>query len=314
MPIWTAARAPRRPWRRSPAEVLRAVSLSEPARSRRRVCAAAAQPKTSVVTTERTAAKASIRGSTPSGDMAGRFAVPWAAIPGRLPRRAEAEGSAQEREHEALGQELASQPRLARADRGAHRDFPLASFRAGEEQIRDVGARHQQEEEDGAEHETERAPRGAADVLLHGFGEGREEHFGGIDALAREVGGEHPQLGGRAARRGAPAEEPRGVVTVVAVRQLLRIELHRDPDLRGLGGFDLEIGRQREPLRHDADDAAGDRVELDGCAEDRRGAAETALPGAVCEDGDGRTAGTSSSSVNPRPSRGRDPSVRTCWR
>jgi hypothetical protein len=85
-------------------------------------------------------------------------------------------------------------------------------------------------------------------------------------------------------RRGA-------VVAVVAVRELLRVELHGHPDLRRLGGVHREVGRKREAPRHDADDPPRLPVQLDDLSEDVRVSAEAVLPDGVGEDGDGRSAG-----------------------
>ena len=76
------------------------------------------------------------------------------------PGDGEAEQGTRAGQDEALGQELPDEPRLPRADRRAHRDLALAPLGPGEQQVRDVGARHQEQEPDRAEDEgsARRAP------------------------------------------------------------------------------------------------------------------------------------------------------------
>ena len=62
----------------------------------------------------------------------------------------EAEHAAGERQHDALGQQLADDAAAAGADRRADRDLAPPAGRAHQQQVRDVRARDQQHEADGA--------------------------------------------------------------------------------------------------------------------------------------------------------------------
>ena len=73
------------------------------------------------------------------------------------------EHSAGERQHDALGQELADDAPARAADGGADRDLAAASGRADEQQVRDVCARDQQHEADRATVDQQRLPRLVAD-------------------------------------------------------------------------------------------------------------------------------------------------------
>ena len=207
------------------------------------------------------------------------------------PGQRQSQGAARGRQHEALGQELPGQARLAGADRRADRDLALARLGPGQQQVGDVGARHQQQERDRAEDEQERLARGPPNLVFEGNRERLEPHLLRVNALARQVGRQALELRRRALRRGAPDERRRRVVPVVAVRQLLRVELFRNPDLRRLVGVHGEVGRESEASRHHADDVPGDAVELDHAVEDPGVAAVTALPEAVPENDDRRPAG-----------------------
>ena len=87
-----------------------------------------------------------------------RGALPSRARARRSRASAEARRSAEHREQHALREQLRDHPRPARADRDAHGDFALPPRRAREQHVRDVRARDQQHERDGAEnHEQRRA-------------------------------------------------------------------------------------------------------------------------------------------------------------
>ena len=90
-----------------------------------------AKPKRKVVASVRAAAKTSIPASIPIGVSAGRPAVaPRGEDAHARPRERQAQRGPRAGEDEALGQELARQPRLAGADRGAHGDLALAALGA----------------------------------------------------------------------------------------------------------------------------------------------------------------------------------------
>ena len=106
---------------------------------------------------------------------------------GHAPARQEDAAQAACQRHEsALGEQLPDEPRAAGAERRAHRDLALPAGRAGQQQIRDVGAGDQQHEPDGARKDRQRPPDvphhellerdHAADPLRVGFRVGALSH------------------------------------------------------------------------------------------------------------------------------------------
>ena len=87
--------------------------------------------------------------------------MPWgsSAISASMPQTASSRPSAaaDQAEDHALGEQLADQAAATGAERGPHGDLALARRRAREQQVRDVHARDQQHEADGAEQQPERA-------------------------------------------------------------------------------------------------------------------------------------------------------------
>ena len=198
---------------------VQAQRLRPPARSRRETSSGSRAPR------RRAACAARCRAArAPAAPPA-----PCAAIM-RTPTHAKTSPSsaARDREDEALGQELPRQPRLAGADRGAHRDLALPALGPREQQVGDVGAGHQQQEEDGAEDEDERAPRAAADLLLDRNREGLEAH---LRPDRRPGASGSPRASSAPRSRARPSrprdERRRRVVAVVAVGDLLRVDLQR---------------------------------------------------------------------------------------
>ena len=94
------------------------------------------------ITTVNASTGQSIRGG-PARARARSFAEPARVAKARTTARDRADGC----EQQSLGHELRAQPPSARAERAAHRDLALAGSRAGEEQIGDVGARNEQDEQ-----------------------------------------------------------------------------------------------------------------------------------------------------------------------
>ena len=78
----------------------------------------------------------------------------------------EAECAARERQHDALGEQLADDTRAARAERRADRNLVPADVGAHEQQVGDVGTRNQQDEADGPGQDQERRSDVADDDVL----------------------------------------------------------------------------------------------------------------------------------------------------
>ena len=129
-----------------------------------------------------------VAGSRPCGMSDGatlRIAAPTAA----------SQRAADERQHDALGQQLPDDAPPAGAERRAHRQLARADRRAREQQVGDVGAADQQHESDDAEEQHRREPQIAADQrVVHRF----ERHAAalvGLGKLARETVRDGAQVG-----------------------------------------------------------------------------------------------------------------------
>ena len=114
------------------------------------------------VPSETASVNASTRQSTPtsapSSPTRGRPAVLTEQRADAEPAEDQAEHAADDRQHDAFGQQLADDPAARAADRRADRDLAPAAGRAHEQEVRDVGAGDEQHEADGADqHEQRRA-------------------------------------------------------------------------------------------------------------------------------------------------------------
>ena len=86
--------------------------------------------------------------------------------PDALPRQEHAEHGARPGEHGALDQHLRDDAAAAAADRRPHRDLASTLGRPDQQQVRDVGARDQQHEPDGAKEGEQGGPRVVHDVTV----------------------------------------------------------------------------------------------------------------------------------------------------
>ena len=144
----------------------RLVSLSVSPSRGDETCSAGTSPKMIPVSTETTSVAASTRPSTlntiQNGISAGRSPT-IASTPHTPSSRSEA--AAGNAEEHALRQELLHDATPTRAERQPHGDLALATRRTREHEVRDVRARDEQHERDGAEHDQHHRPDIARDVL-----------------------------------------------------------------------------------------------------------------------------------------------------
>ena len=191
--------------------------------------------------------------------------------PGDEPlRQHEAGGRRRQRQHRAFGQQLAHDAAPAGAERGADGDFASTGGAAREQQVRDVAARDQQHESDGAQQD-EQTRSIAADELLAKRLHRVAELAGVAWEVVAQPHGDGLELLQRLLDRGA-AREPavhRQVVLVVH-RLAFSRERDRDPQL-------LAVARQIERGRHHARHDRVAAVDSNRCADDRA-SAEAAYP------------------------------------
>ncbi len=203
-------------------------------------------------------------------------------------REQQPERPAGDGEHDALGQQLADQAPVPGAKRAPQRELAMAAFGAREDQARDVRAGDQQQKRHRAGEQPDRRPHRPEDLLVEPDRERGELHGGRIQALARPGGGERRQLGARARRRFARAQERCAEQPVIAarLRDLLDVECERQPELCRLRRILPVVGRQPESRRHDRDDGPRGAVDLNGAVQDAWITGIPRLPQPVAQNGD----------------------------
>ena len=209
----------------------------------------------------------------------------------------QAERGAGCREHAPFGHELREQAPAARAERRPHGEFLVPRFGARQQQVRQIRARDQQDEQHRALQHPHRRPRAADDLRLQRIeAQAMRRRVRRVDALlARRVvhAGDRPlpageqrvELGLRGGER-LPSGEAADEVQIVtaAIPAVRRIEHERQVHLDALV-------REVELRRHDADDRAPHAVHLDGLPDEIRPAPERGLPDLVRQDDDLRAVG-----------------------
>ena len=213
----------------------------------------------------------------------------------------QAGGAAENAEQHALGQQLADEAFPARAERRPDGDLFLPAGGAGEQQIGDVGARDQQDERHGAEHDEHRDAEVADDGLDERDDVDRERAvaFVFLPDPRRDPRHVVPRLRHRHAWL-----QPRHqvVVFVSAPRDGVGAERQRQEHVHLTDARDRrhDLVVQEEVGPQDAGDlelvlrvaaASAEAVERDAGTDHIRVGAEGALPEAVAQDDDRRLAG-----------------------
>ena len=180
-------------------------------------------------------------------------------------------GAAKQRDDQALGEQLAQQPRTAGAERGANRQLAVARRRARQQQVRDIRARDEQDERDGAEQDEERPAHFANQFHVQRHEPDPDPAVRWILLLQPRRDHVHLRLGGRlpdarlqTSDHGQPERSPR-------LEQLLELPHRRERHPQ------LGIGRMAERGRHHAGDFIRQPVEhdlpSDDCTDPRRNGA-----------------------------------------
>jgi hypothetical protein len=181
----------------------------------------------------------------------------------------------------ALGEHLSREASASGAQGDADGELAVPRRSTSEHQVGDVGARNEEHEAAGAEHDEERSGEVAGEVLAD-RDELRDPPPVVPGELGREPRRDRVEIGAGLGDGDAGAEPPdRAGVDAVAVRLAHRIGDERDPQLAAI--------RKAEPRGHDPDDGMRGSVDRDRAAE-QVGAAEAALPEPVAEDDDVRSA------------------------
>ena len=161
-------------------------------------------------------------------------------------RSQHAKTAAGQRKQEGFGQELTDQPAARRTERAANGELALSDRRLCEQQVRDVRARHQQQESHGAEQNQQRRASLARDRVLQ-----RDDHSvleEVIALLARRIvnaPGDRADVPIRLLDGHAVAEAPDGAVVVRRPAWILAVQIGRQPQIRRLPGNEIRPGARR---------------------------------------------------------------------
>ena len=211
------------------------------------------------------------------------------------PGEREAKRAADHSEQRALRQEVARQPSRAGAERATDRDFTVTRFRANEEQVGDVRARHEQHEADRREQDPERAGDVADERIVHRQRRGDDARL--IRSHASELFDQARDLRARRCDRCVVAQPGDGL-DGEQKRRRRACRLCRQPQLD-------QRSRERERGGHDADDGRGHAVDQDGAADDGWIRAEAPHPEAMRQHGNVRRTRCALGLGEPSAERGR---------
>src|SRR6267143_4500442 len=192
------------------------------------------------------------------------------------------DGSADEGEQQAFGQQLGDQAGPARAQSRTHGKFLAPADGTGHDEVGDVGARDQKDESDGSEQNKQDGPNLAHDLFCETFHDKeRGSVFLWICAGELRVDAVHFRAGliGRDAR-GEPAEDAEPAET--AARDGISALVHGNPQRRGSGGCKLKVARKN------ADDGGGLAVQVNDAPDDLRIGAKLGAPKGIGENRHGR--------------------------
>jgi hypothetical protein len=157
------------------------------------------------------------------------------------------ENAAHRRQQDALGQQLANDPAAAGADRRTNRDLAPAHGRAHEQQVRDVRAGDQQDEDDRAQQHPQRRSHVADDHLLHRLDAEAALAAERVRKRLAELGGGLLQLRVGGGERDAWLQAAGGEKEV-PLHDTVRIDLKGQPDV-GRAGLRLD-GFRVERAQH----------------------------------------------------------------
>ena len=155
---------------------------------------------------------------------------------------------AERRQHAALRNQLTQQPAAPGADRRADGNLAPARFRSGDQQVRDVGARDQQDERDRRHQRQQRGTQRAEQLDVE-RADLDAALLVGIGIRALELSGDPVDLGLRRRHRDAglePRQRREPAIAAAVHRLRRRLDGERDPQLRG-------VAEALEARRHHAD-------------------------------------------------------------
>ena len=226
-----------------------------------------------------------------------------------------------DREHDAFRRQLPDEPPASAADGEANDELPPPALRPGEHQVREVGARDEEDERGDARQNHHRPGVAGALGCVAGC---RPQQRQGVAAVARDFTAVLSKLGrlvrdepvaneGRGGRglldahagsKAADDPQPRGsgpptiLEEALGARHQRWLHRQRDPDV---GRMPDRVSR--EALSRDTHDAVADAVQIDRLRQDVGRAAEPSLPERIADHRNGgRPGAAASASASDRPS------------
>ena len=179
---------------------------------------------------------------------------------------------------------LPEDARARRTQRRAHRDLAAARGCASQQQVRDVGARDEQNETDGAEQHPQDKPH----VPDHLFVQRHERDAPAaieLRMVGRELGGDAVELRLCAARRHARLQQAGHLQEPRIARHTCRARCVSDIEVPRLPDADVFV-RDGELAGHHAEQRARDAVQNDPAPDHAAVGAETARPESVADHDD----------------------------
>ncbi len=206
--------------------------------------------------------------------------------PHQSPGEEHSQRTTRETQGDALGQQLPRQTAAPGAECGPDRELTRPGDAPGEQQIRHIRARDEQDQP----HRRQEHEHGRAYRARHLVDEPTHAHLDGSALAKQQIGRHRPlhaarrrcSLGRRLLHRDAGLQPRDGVNDAERSRATRRQHIRR-PHLR------IAVGKV-EPRGSDADDLVHFPVELHGAADGRGFASEAALPQGVTDDDDARRA------------------------
>ncbi len=190
--------------------------------------------------------------------------------------------TAKDAENRRFAQHVPDDARARCTERGAHRQFPLPRRGADEEEVGQVGARDQQDDDHGAEEHPEHGRGPAADLVVQPGHAHRGVGAVRVRVLVTQPSPDRGEIVGRLRVRGArlqPRDHPQESLRAVAAPCI---------DRRRIGHDEIDVADQRHEVRpQDADDGEGLAVENDRRPDRIRALAKPPLPHAVAHQRNG---------------------------
>ena len=208
----------------------------------------------------------------------------------RPSRQNQSAGGARKRQDQSFDQQLPHDAAARGAEGAAKRQLRLARAGAGEQQTRDVRARHEQQQRHRRHQDLENRPHAAHDPLAQRHQAQTPRLVLRVRRLELACHDVHLRLRLRQRRAGLQATDQPQRVEAPDLRIGI-VERERQIEIDGFGKTDEAVVGKREARRHDARNGVRPALDDDRPADDVGGAVEPLLPQAMADDDGTRSRG-----------------------